>query len=83
MTSIIPPSLAPFLQEYELHRMNPERDSATLIERTLQFGNRAELQWLFTQYSHQQITEWLQSFGRERLPQPHLDFWRIVLENPA
>lgn len=79
MTNPIPTSLAPFFQEYDLASLNPERDSATIIERTLQFGNRAELRWLFTQYSRQQIAAWVQRFGKDRLPHPHLEFWSNVL----
>jgi hypothetical protein len=76
----IPSTLAPFFQEYELTHLDPQRDSATIIERTLQFGNRAELRWLFAQYSRAQITEWVRRFGNDRLPNPHRAFWRLVLE---
>jgi hypothetical protein len=76
----IPRSLAPFFQEYDLARLNPERDSFTIIERTLQFGNRAELYWLFSVYPRTQIADWVERFGKARLPQPHLSFWQIVLE---
>jgi hypothetical protein len=76
----IPPSLAPFFQEYDITRLNPEKDSFTIIERTLQFGNRSELRWLFTAYSRDQVTDWIKHFGEDRLPQPHLMFWQIVLE---
>jgi hypothetical protein len=41
------------------------------IERALQFGSRAELRWLFHQVPRQQIREWVDLFGRERLPHPH------------
>lgn len=80
MESAIPATLAPFFQEYDLNQLNPQRDSATIIERALQFGNRAEIRWLFQQYPREQITAWVKRFGTERLPHPHLDFWRIVLE---
>jgi Family of unknown function (DUF6922) len=43
----IPPSIAPFFQGYDIARLNPEKDSFTIIERTLQFGNREEIRWLF------------------------------------
>lgn len=76
----IPPSLAPFFQEYDIARMNPEKDSFTIIERTLQFGNRSELRWLFRTYSRKQIVEWLRRYGKDCLPQPHLTFWQIILE---
>lgn len=77
---MIPSSLAPFFQEYDLRQLNPQRNSATIIERALQFGDRAELRWLFHEYPREQITAWVRHFGKERLPHPHLDFWRIVLE---
>jgi hypothetical protein len=76
----IPLSLAPFFQEYDLAIMNTKTDSFTIIERTLQFGNREELRWLFTTYSREQITGWVRHFGKDRLPQPHLRFWQIILE---
>ena len=76
----IPLSLAPFFQEYNVAYLNLEKDSFTIIERTLQFGNRLELRWLFTAYSWKQIAEWVGRFGKDRLPQPHLTFWQLVLE---
>ena len=77
---LIPLTLAPFFQEYDIARLNPQRDSATIIERTLQFGNRAELRWLFTEYAHAQITDWFRKYAKERLSEPHHTFWRIILE---
>lgn len=76
----IPPTLAPFFQEYEFSKMSPQKDSHTIIERTLQFGNRSEIRWLFTVYSTEQITTWVKRFGKDKLPQPHRAFWQIVLE---
>jgi hypothetical protein len=76
----IPATLAPFFQEYNLQQLDPQRDAATIIERALQFGNRAEIRWLFAQYSRIQIVDWIEQFGKARLPQPHLDFWRMLLE---
>ena len=78
--SSIPSTLAPFFQEYELPRLDPKRDYATIIERTLQFGNRVELRWLFTQYPRSQIIDWVRRFGKDRLPNPHRAFWQIILE---
>jgi hypothetical protein len=76
----IPSSLAPFFQEYDIALLNPEKDSFTIIERTLQFGNRAELNWLFRTYSRHQIVDWVRQFGKDCLPQPHLNFWQTILE---
>jgi len=79
----VPSSLAPFFQEYDIAYLDTEKDSFTIIERTLQFGNRSELRWLFKAYSRGQIADWVRRFGKERLPQPHLAFWEIMLENAA
>jgi len=76
----IPSILAPFFQEYDLAKLNLQRDSHTIIERSLQFGNRAEIRWLFTVYSQKQIALWVRQFGKDKLPQPHRAFWEIVLE---
>jgi hypothetical protein len=77
----IPPSLAPFFQEYDLSTLSSEKDAFTIIERTLQFGNRSELRWLFHTYSSKQIADWIRRYGKDCLPQPHLTFWEIILEN--
>lgn len=76
----IPPSLAPFLQEYNLAQLDAQIAAPLLMERALQYGNRAELRWLFAQYPRKQIVEWVKRYGGERLPHPHIDFWRLVLE---
>jgi hypothetical protein len=76
----IPLTLAPFFQEYEFVSLNPQRDSATIIERALRFGTRDELRWLFGMYSREQIREWVRAWGQYALPEPHLAFWRLMLE---
>lgn len=76
----LPLTLAPFFQEYDIAKLNPQTDSHTVIERILQFGNQAEIKWLFTTYSTEQITTWVKRFGKEKLPQPHQAFWQVVLE---
>lgn len=79
----VPRSFAPFFQEYDLTQLTPEKDAHTIIERVLQFGNRAEIRWLFTVYSREQVEKWVKRFGDERLPQPHRTFWKLVLDiNP-
>jgi len=76
----IPSTLAPFFQEYDLARLDPQKDAPTLIERTLRFGTRAELRWLFHTLPRHQIRAWVQAWGSRALPEPHLSFWRLVLE---
>lgn len=75
----IPSSLAPFFQEYDLTQLEPKRDAATIIERTLRYGTRAELRWLFSTYSRDEIADWVQHWGTFGLPAPHLAFWQLVL----
>ncbi len=76
----IPPSLTPFFQEYDITKLTPENDSHTIIERVLQFGNRAEIKWLFRVYSQVEVASWIKKFGKDKLPQPHRAFWEIVLD---
>ena len=76
----IPITLAPFFQEYDIAQLNPQIDSATIIERVLRYGSRVELQWLFAEFSRAQISAWIRAWGVYALPEPHLSFWRLVLE---
>lgn len=75
----IPTSLAPFFQEYNLSRLHIERDASTIIERTLRFGTRAELRWLFSVYPRENIKNWFQNWGKYGLPEPHYSFWKLIL----
>lgn len=75
----IPFSLRPFFQEYDLEKLDPERDAHTIIQRTLRYGDRAELRWLFHCYSEASISEWVRQWGQFTLPLPHLAFWRLLL----
>jgi hypothetical protein len=59
----IPLSLAPFFQEYDLRNLDLEQSAGTIIERTLQFGNRDEIRWLFHTYSQQRIRDWVARWG--------------------
>ena len=76
----IPLSLAPFFQEYDIAVLNPQKDSHTIIERALQFGNRMEIKWLFSVYSDDEIKKWIRQWGKDKLPEPHRTFWQIVLD---
>jgi hypothetical protein len=79
MAEPIPSTLAPFFQEYHLADLRIQQDSGTVIERTLRFGTRAELRWLFSTYSREQISTWVREWGRWGLPEPHFSFWKSVL----
>jgi hypothetical protein len=79
ITESIPHSLAPFFQEYRLEELDPDRAAHTIIERTLRYGNRAELRWLFHRYPKAMIAEWVCRWGQYGLPAPHLAFWRLLL----
>ncbi len=76
----IPQTLAPFFQEYDFTKLNPQSDAATIIERALRFGSRSELRWLFMEYPRAQVTDWVKAWGKYALPEPHLSFWRLMLE---
>jgi len=76
----IPTSLGPFFQEYDLAQLRIEQDASTIIERTLQYGTRSELHWLFSIYSREKIKDWLQKWGKYGLPEPHYSFWKLILE---
>jgi hypothetical protein len=80
MLQTIPSTLAPFFQEYDFEKLDAKTAAPLIIERALQFGNRAEIHWLFTQYTHAQIVDWFKKYAKERLPNPHRAFWQIILE---
>lgn len=80
MLQPIPSTLAPFFQEYNLESLRIQQDASTIIERTLRFGTRSELRWLFSTYSLERVRYWVQQWGRFGLPEPHLSFWKLILD---
>lgn len=78
----IPLSLAPWFQEYDLYQLDPATHQSLLIERTLAYGNRAELRWLFDTYGADQITAWVQRLGSRRLPWRRYNLWCVLLDLP-
>ena len=76
----IPASLRPYLQEYTLERLTPSDSAHVIIERTLEYGGRKELRWLFAQYGRARLQEWVRDFGWSFLAPVAFEYWRVVLE---
>lgn len=76
----IPQGLRPAFQEYQLEQLDLTTDANLVIERTLRYGNRAELRWLFKLYGVARVAEWVRRLGAWRLPPRHLNFWVLMLE---
>ena len=71
----IPVSLRFAFQEYTLEQLDPIAHAFTIIERTLAYGNRAELRWLFDTYGAPRLIDWLQQDGWRSLPKRRLNLW--------
>ncbi len=71
----MPTTLRPFFQEYDLEKLALERSAFTIIERTLAWGDRAELRWLFAQYGSQRLADWVRQVGWRCLPRRRFQFW--------
>jgi hypothetical protein len=71
----IPHSLQFAFQEYDLEKLHPDEHAFTVIERTLAYGNRAELRWLFAQYGSERLAAWVSEAGWRVLPRYRLIFW--------
>lgn len=76
----LPLSLQPFFQDYTLEDIDPEADAFTVIERTLAWGDRQELAWLFRRYSREQVAAMVGEAGWWRLPRPRFYYWLNVLK---
>lgn len=76
----IPLSLAPYFQEYDLADLDISEDADLIIERTLEYGNRQELKWLFKTYGPARIKEFVRKYGFRKLSRRSFNFWRTILE---
>ena len=75
----IPRAIAPYFQEYEFSSLDIEEDAELIIERTLEFGTRDELKWLFKTYGSQRIKEFVRTRGYRSLSKRGFNYWRTVL----
>lgn len=76
----IPGSLQFAFQEYDLEQLNLNDHAFTIIERTLAYGNREEVRWLFTHYGAKHLANWLRQGGWRTLPQRRLNLWAIYFD---
>ena len=76
----IPVTLRPFFQEYALEDLDPERSAFTVIERTLAWGDVAELRWLFARYGPDRLAVWVRQSGWYLLPRRRFEYWRHFFE---
>lgn len=78
----IPVTLRASFQEYDFEQLDPSHNSDLIIERTLAYGNRAELRWLFNRYGRAQVAGWVQQLGARRLPWRRYNLWCVLLGLP-
>lgn len=78
----IPVSLRPYFQEYDLEKLDPERDAFTIIERTLARGDLRELQWLFQRFDSERVRAFVEKYGVSRLPRRRAKLWTLVFQVP-
>ena len=78
----IPPSAAPFFQEYSFSSLDIRQHAALIIERILAYGNRAEVQWLLATYGRPAVRDWVAQEGINRLSWRRFHLWCLVFEIP-
>lgn len=78
----IPASLRPCFQEYDFEQLDPTQHADLIIERTLAYGNRLELRWLFNRYGRSRLLSWVQRLGARRLPWRRYNLWCVRLGLP-
>lgn len=77
--SAIPVELKPYFQEYNITRLNLDRDADLIIQRTLEFGAWDELRWLFETYRGRRIRLFLRQYGERQLSPVTFNYWRKLL----
>lgn len=72
-------TIAPYFQEYDFSTLDIEEDAELIMGRTLEFGTREELKWLFKTYGYQKIKEFVSARGYRSLSKRGFNYWRTVL----
>jgi uncharacterized protein DUF6922 len=66
--------------EYDFKQMDPEGHAGVVIERLLEQGSWAEVNWLFDSYGEQKLAEWLCLHGFRLLSPRSFALWRLILK---
>ncbi|MBI4314821.1 MAG: hypothetical protein HY872_09025 [Chloroflexi bacterium] len=72
----VPKSLAPHFQEFSLRKLNVQRDALVIMQRVLEYGDLAELRWLFETYGRSAINEFVRQRDESWLSRRAFYFWR-------
>lgn len=75
----LPQSSAWLFPEYSFAQMLPDEYAGVIIERILEQGSWAEVNWLFDYYGEQRITEWVRRHGFRLLSPRSFALWRLNL----
>jgi hypothetical protein len=79
-TSGIPASLRFAFQEYNLEQLDLAADAFIIIERTMAYGSRAEVRWLFTTYGREKLLNWLNQGGWRTQPRLRRQLWATYFD---
>jgi len=75
----LPKSSKWLFPEYDFIRMNPDGYASVVIERILNRGSWAEIQWLLTHYGKRSLAHWIRQHGYRRLDRRAFEYWRWML----
>jgi hypothetical protein len=75
----LPESTAWLFPEYEFGKMGPRIHRHVIIERILERGTWAEINWLFDEYGEQAVRDWVRQWGFRALTRRSFALWQLVL----
>lgn len=78
----LPRGLTAAFQEYDVDRIDLERDADLVVERTLAYGDRHEIRWLYQRYGRDRIVAWPKRMGARRLPLRRFNLWCVIFGLP-
>jgi len=76
---IIAEHLRPFFWETDLSKISIEENKQYIIERILELGDRNAVQWLFSNFSLDEIKKAIEE--NKSISKKSLNFWSIILED--
>ena len=76
---VIPEHLRPFFWETDLSKISIEENKQYIIERILDLGDKEAVQWIFSNFSLDEIKKAIK--GSRRISKKSLNFWSIILDD--
>jgi len=82
-STMIPNYIRVFLWSYDINKLDMESDKKRIITNVLNLGTKKATDWIFENYSKNDITKTVQKPLKGEWSNKSLNYWSVILDVPT